>query len=203
MTLPARRHDNDRGILIEKARLLWPNFAGEKQRYNAEGDRNFNVVIPPDQVQSMIEAGWKIRALNAREGEEPEYILKVKVNFNGRTPPRLNLITSKNRTPLTEDLVGLLDELELDWVDVRIRAHDWDYDGRQGRTAYLVNLFAKMYEDELDLRYQHLQDTSQTPELPAGDSTDARAALPSSEDDYVDAEIVSDSGWNNYKELAA
>lgn len=203
--MPNIKKNNDGTTTLEGVRLLWPNLGGHKARFNAEGDRNFNVVIPPEFVDDMIRDGWKIRKLEGNDYRDDEYILKVKVNYNSRRPPRINLVTSRNRTHLPEEMVGLVDELELTGCDVRISPYERrNDDGVKTRTAYLVNMFAIMYEDELDQKYAHLESTNDRLALPAGDTTDATAALPAvAESNVIQGEVLSSSydAWPTNDEL--
>jgi hypothetical protein len=185
----------NRSILLEDARVIFRNFTGEERLYNAEGNRNFTLVLPEDVGQAMLLDGWNVKRLKPRgPDEEGDLSLKVKVSFKGRSKPKASLVTlSRNaRTPLDEDMFDMLDYADAGKIDVIIRPYDWDVNGKQGRTAYLSNIVMVLNEDELELKYSHLaiengvgavEETfpSMQPELPRGF-------------DY-DGEVVEDSGW--------
>ena len=49
------------GILqIDEARLIYRNFSGEASKYNREGDRNFAIIIPDQDIALCCELHWNI-----------------------------------------------------------------------------------------------------------------------------------------------
>lgn len=82
-----------RHYIVRNARILFPNFAGAQQNYNAEGRRNFRVEISEELAREMEAQGLFVRTLEARdESEEPKQIIKISVYpdadirfLNGRT----------------------------------------------------------------------------------------------------------------------
>ena len=147
-----------RGILqIDDARIIFRNFEGRGDKYNREGDRNFAVVIPDQNVaERMIEDGWNVKIRPPREeGDDPFMYLPVKVKFNDRGP-NVYLVTGKRQNKLDEEAVGLLDNVDIESVDMDVRPYDWEVNGKTGRTAYLqsirvtqkVDRFAERYDEE-------------------------------------------------------
>lgn len=150
----------DGELVIENARLIFRNFAGEERLYNNEGKRKFSILLDEDQALSLADVGWNIKSWDRTTDEgkiEKSYHLPVNVKF-GRKPPRIFMITkSRNsRTPLDEDMVMLLDYAELDSVDVIVRPYNYDVNGSKGVTAYLKTLFATLHEDDLEKKYAHI-----------------------------------------------
>lgn len=193
--LPARRGGNNDGTLvIEDAQVLFRNFAGKEGMYNAEGDRNFCVLLDEDTAAAMIEDGWNIKRLKPR-GEDQEVgdpYIQVSVGFKAR-PPRMVLITSKGRTDIGQHECALFDWVDIKTVDLIIRPYNWNVNGRSGIKAYLKSFFLTIEEDVLDQKY------SEVPEIGAGESGEQFKELESSKDagqdpneDIVDAEIVED-----------
>ena len=99
-------------LIIEDAQLVFRNFAGKEGKYNAEGDRNFCVILDEDAAEQMVRDGWNIKALRSREEGDPEKpYVQVSVGFKFR-PPKLVMVTSKGRTDLTEEELELFDFVE-------------------------------------------------------------------------------------------
>lgn len=150
-------------IVLEDARILFRNFSGEEGRFNAKGDRNFNVVLDPEVAEAMEKDGWNVKYLQPREEEDqPQPILKVKVKYpsTGKNPPRIILITSKGKTPLDESMVNILDWAEIELVDMIIRPYEWDINGKTGVTAYLKSIYVTIREDELEKKYIDVPDSA-------------------------------------------
>lgn len=153
MPLPGKRVT----VTFEDAAIIFKNFAGEQRQYNAEGVRNFSIMVGEAQAAELQDQGWNVKALRRREEDDEQlYHLKVAVNFANR-PPRCWLLSSGGKTLLGEGLIGMLDQLDSIKVDLVISAYDWQLpSGASGRKAYLQSLFFHMYEDELELKYANV-----------------------------------------------
>ena len=131
-----------RGILqIDDARIIYRNFSGVGSKYNREGDRNFAVVIPNQEIaDELIKEGWNVRIKPPREeDEEPFMYLPVKIKFSDRGP-NCYLRSGKVQTKLTESTIGCVDDIDILSVDLDLRPFDWDVNGKTGRTAYLQSI---------------------------------------------------------------
>lgn len=128
-------------LQIDDARIIYRNFAGRGDKYNREGDRNFAVVIPDeDMANDLTKLGWNVKIKPPREdGDTPFMFLPVKVKFNDRGP-NVYLKTGNVQNRLDEESVGLLDNIDIIGVDLDIRPFDWDVNGKMGRTAYLQSI---------------------------------------------------------------
>lgn len=128
-------------LQIDDARIIYRNFAGRGDKYNREGDRNFAVVIPDEEMANeLTNLGWNVKIKPPREdGDMPFMFLPVKVKFNDRGP-NVYLKTGNVQNKLDEESVGLLDNIDIIGVDLDIRPFDWDVNGKQGRTAYLQSI---------------------------------------------------------------
>lgn len=128
-------------LQIDDARIIYRNFAGRGDKYNREGDRNFAIVIPDEEMANeLTNLGWNVKIKPPREdGDTPFMFLPVKVKFNDRGP-NVYLKTGDVQNKLDEESVGLLDNIDIIGVDLDIRPYDWDVNGKEGRTAYLQSI---------------------------------------------------------------
>lgn len=149
-------------VVLEDRRILFRNFGGEEGRFNAKGDRNFNVLLTDEEAEAMIADGWNVKWLQPREdGDKPQARLEVSVKYGSRgAPPRVILITSKGKSPLDESMVNILDWAEIAKVDMIIRPYSWEVSGRTGVKAYLKSIYVTIVEDELELRYADVPDSA-------------------------------------------
>jgi hypothetical protein len=143
---PVRGH-----LQIDDARLVFKNFEGRREQYNDEGDRNFAIVIPTDEMKdALVAAGWNVTIKAPRTPEEDPFMyLKVKVRFN-MYGPTAYLNSNGNPRTLDEGTIGMLDHIKLARVDLDIRPYDWNHGGRSGRTAYLERIHAVQGFDHVD-----------------------------------------------------
>jgi hypothetical protein len=151
----------DESVVIENTRMIFRNLKGAKGKFNKQGERSFSVVLSDEQAQGMIDDGWKVKWLKPREeGDVPTPILPVKVNFEGKRPPRIVMITSKNRTTLDEDTVALVDVANIANLDLIVNPYHWSVDGDTGISAYLKSMFIIIEEDYLDKKYADFAEAS-------------------------------------------
>ena len=144
-----------RGILqIDDARIIYRNFSGEASKFNREGDRNFAVVIPNEELADRLQDdGWNVKIKQPRdEDDSPFMYLPVKVKFNDRGP-RVYLKSGKATRTLKEDTVSLLDHIDILSVDLDIRPYDWEVNGKDGRTAYLQSICVTQEVDRFAERF--------------------------------------------------
>lgn len=141
-------------ITIENARLMFRNFAGKEQKFNAEGNRNFCVALNPEDGDSLQAQGWNIRYLAPRDPDEsPLPYLQVTVEYDKGRPPKIVQITSQGKTVLDKDSVSVLDWAEFENVDLTISPYHYEVGGRSGIKAYLQAMYATIVEDELEKKY--------------------------------------------------
>ncbi len=149
-------------LQIDDARIIYRNFSGRGDKYNREGDRNFAVVIPDeDLAQELSEKGWNVKIKPPREDvDTPFMFLPVKVKFNDRGPI-VYLRTGRAQNRLDEESICCLDNIDILSTDLDIRPYDWVVregtpDEKSGRTAYLqagcitqnIDRFASRFAEE-------------------------------------------------------
>jgi hypothetical protein len=150
-----KRIDN---IVVENARLIFKNFAGEESKFNRAGNRNFCVILDGDSAEDLRQMGWNVKALRPREDEdEPIYYLQVTVAF-GNFPPKVVMISGKTKTVLDEESIDTLDYAEIANVDLIIRPYHWEVNGKEGIKAYLKTMYVTIEQDVFAGKYDCLDD---------------------------------------------
>ena len=152
-----------RGILqIDDARITYRNFAGRGDKYNREGDRNFALIIPDQEIaDALLNEGWNVKIKPPREeGDTPFMYITVKVKFSD-FGPHIYLVTGKRMNKLDEESVACLDNISIGGVNLDIRPFDWTMpNGQCGRTAYLqsikvVQRVDDRFSDEYDAQNEY------------------------------------------------
>lgn len=144
-----------KGILqIDDARIIYRNFRGEGGKFNREGDRNFAVVIPKQELADELRnRGWNVKIKPPKDEEDSPFMyLPVKVKFNDRGP-QVYLRTGDRVNRLDEETISILDDINIRSVDLDIHPYDWDVNGKSGRTAYLQSIEVIQEIDRFAARY--------------------------------------------------
>lgn len=147
-------------LQIDDSRICFRNFRGEGGKFNKEGDRNFALIIPDEEMAEALQndtnqygAGWNVKIKPPREeGDEPFIYLPVKVKFNDRGPI-VYLESGKNRVRLDEDSIAMLDDIDIRSVDLDIRPYDSEINGKPFRAAYLQSMCVVQDIDRFSARF--------------------------------------------------
>jgi len=149
-------------LTLEEVEILpgrFRNFSGVKNEYNRNGASEFNIVLDPETADRLLEEGWNVKQLNPREeGDEPIPYLPCTVSFSN-IPPTIYMLTGDNnkKTLLTEETIGLLDAVEIDYADIIINPYNWEIQKKDGVDsgikAYVKTMYVKVVEDRFASKY--------------------------------------------------
>lgn len=149
---------NEKNKTLEDVAIAFRNFAGKEDVYNREGDRNFAILLRPDEADMLAREGWNVKHLKARdEGDEPQPYIQVAVSYKNR-PPKICMVTSRGKTYLSESDVEVLDWVDIETADVTLNPYEWNVNGQAGTKAYLQTLFVKIEEDYLEMKWDRIID---------------------------------------------
>lgn len=147
---------------VEVADIIFRNFSGKPTQFNAEGNRNFAVVLSDEDAKRLKKDGWNVKYLKPKNDDPTEYCqpyLPVKVKF-GEIPPIIYIILPNNGNPkkirITEDTVDQLDWANIDFCDMIIRPYQYPPSNlvpEGGISAYLKTLYVTIRQDDLDIKY--------------------------------------------------
>ena len=142
-------------LQIDDARIVYRNFSGTGSKFNREGDRNFAVVIPDQDIaDELVNRGWNVKIKPPRDEDDmPFMFLPVKIKFNERGP-KVYLQSGDKTIELDEESIDCLDDVDILGVDLDIRPYDWEVNGKQGRTAYLQSIHVVQEIDRFAARMQ-------------------------------------------------
>lgn len=151
----------------------WRNFKGEGGPNNTPGNRNFTIGLDDEKAAELRSHGWPVRSKpDTRPGHEGEERHTLKVNVKYRTrdgremkPPKIVVITRRNRTEYGENQVELLDFMEFSNVDVTLNAYPTvnSFTKEEMVGVSLMVMFATVEEDELTAEYNARWEDEDTP----------------------------------------
>lgn len=140
-------------VTIENAQIIFKNFGGAEGQFNAAGDREFSVILDPENARNLEKSGWNVKYLKPREeGDDPTPYLPIKVSYKVR-PPTIVMITSTAKTRLDESSVETLDWADILNADLIVTPYHWVVGNKSGIKAYLKSLYVTVQEDELERKY--------------------------------------------------
>ena len=138
-------------------KMMWRNFEGKLGRFNAEGQKNFNIVLNERDAQFLIDEGFNVKYKEPKmEGEEGIYTLKINVNFGGYKAPEIWMKNNHGNTQLTKDDVKILD-----WADIVEYFLIFNPNIKpDSMTAYLDKLLVTVKESEYESQFFDEEDSS-------------------------------------------
>lgn len=140
-------------VKIVGGRMMYRNFSGKAGAYNAEGQRNFCVLLDDELANRMAKDGWNVKYLEPRdETEGPQPYIQVKCRFDN-FPPKVVLVTSRGKSIMNDETISNLDYADIKTTDMVITPYEWDMNGKTGITAYLKTLYVVLEEDEFEAKY--------------------------------------------------
>lgn len=152
-------------IVIEDAKLLWPNFSGRPDRFsrNEPVPPNTNVTLKKDVADKLRELGVNVREPKIdpdREGLDLDPFVKVRFNYSGRSEPRVTMLmgdpaeTPAARMPrqvLDRSTVKLLDTANIISADLVVNTYQAP--GSDSTTLYADSAYIFVRPSPLDLKY--------------------------------------------------
>ena len=139
----------------------WSNFSGGPTKINpAGGKRSFNLVLPENVANELIDEGWKVKSIPPRDDQDD-------VLYFTAIEPDVYLCTEwagkKRKTRLHGDDVGQLDDIRFARADVNIYPHEHDR-GIKGHCNQLVVIQAR--NDLFDGDYDEYEEVANEEEQP-------------------------------------
>ena len=138
--------------IIDGAQIWARNFSGKEGRFNAAGNRNFNLWLDPKMAAALKKDGWNVKeyAPKTDPDAEPRPFIKVAVNYN-YIPPKIYRVGANNKkVSLDEDSVGNLDWEEIKNVRIVVRPYHWEVNGK----AYVKTMYVEVEEDPFESQYE-------------------------------------------------
>ena len=132
-------------LIIEDAKVIFPNFSGREGRYNREGNRCFSVMVPDKELAlQLLQDGWNVKErLENGESTGEYYINGVNINFDYYIKPVIVYVSNGNEVELTEEMfdAGIAAQLDgrgAERYDISIRPRTWEKsDGTVGVKGYV------------------------------------------------------------------
>lgn len=155
-------------LIIEEAKIIFKNFSGKETQFNRAGNRNFCVIIEDEKMASTLsDDGWNVRTMPPRnEGDTATHYIQVNLSYAQNMPPKVVLVTKKNKTYLDEESVMALDYADIINVDLVINPYNWEVNGKTGVKGYAETIYVTIIEDEFADKYADLEGPSDETDLP-------------------------------------
>lgn len=164
---------NERTIQLENIEFMFtPNLEGRQEKYNRAGDRYFNIVVDPEDVDILRDYGVNVKQYTPRprdDGSElPEglgvvYFFKVNVYYM-YTKPTVVIVHDNGQTGIDEELdsvhktyldesgIGLVDSMEIELCDVILNRREPSENGTYARIN-LKTMYIRVKPDPLQAKW--------------------------------------------------
>ena len=142
---------------LQSREIIFRNFAGKADQYNATGKRQFSIVLGPARAEDLTAKGWNVKIWKSKEGDETAF-LPVEVNYGPYPPKCYRMAANPNgdivsKTLLDEDTIAELDHANFEKVDIIVSPYQWEWNDRKGIKAYAKAIYATVILDPLELKY--------------------------------------------------
>jgi hypothetical protein len=166
---------NDLEIEDANIKWAWSHFNGAADTFNTEGDRNFVVVLDPEDARALMEIpdGWSIKEYPGREeGDDPEFTIKIKISYRfeapkifflkekevvdpetGQTTMKLRKFRVENESELNDITRGTVKR-----IDFKASPSRWVRNGEAGVTPYLSEMYVHMVESKIGSMYDDVEE---------------------------------------------
>jgi len=142
-------------VELEDIKIKWAfsHFDGREDTFNAEGDYNFQIILPDDVAEKLRDEGWNVRTMDGyEEGDPPEHLLKVKISYK-YGPPKIYLIKGDRKLRADERDLADIRRDTCEQIDVIITPSRWVNGKNSGISAYAKELYAKVKESRFSAKY--------------------------------------------------
>lgn len=142
---------------IEDARWIWTNFSGAAKEFNAEGRRNFNLVLDEPIAQQLSEDGFNVKWHEPKSADyDGIWTLKVNVNMDSPYPPTIQMKNDHGIRTIDKENIAILDgSLMLESIFVKFSPFRF----RENVSAYLQTLLVTVHESEYESRFHDEEDS--------------------------------------------
>ena len=158
-----KKHRNT--FILENVEIFagpWRNFSGKAGTYNAEGARNFWIVVPQDLAEEMKNDHWNVKEREDADGEK-KYLVKININYKSEYPPEIYLVNmkKKKKTLMDEDSIHQLDRAYITNATIAFNPYTRNWtDGRVTTTGWLQSLYVEIEENYLQEKFDDFEDAS-------------------------------------------
>lgn len=148
-----RRFIPDLEIPDAQVKWAWSNIAGRKNDYDSEGDHYFQIIIPEDRVNALLDDGWAVKEHEGQEeGDPPEYLLKVRVSYRF-DPPKVYFLKGRRKIRAEERDLPDITRASTNRLDLVLQPSRWVKNGRTGISAYVKEMYVDMKTSQFDEMY--------------------------------------------------